>query len=170
MPANLPRRFHLQRHRDVSGVSGTGRVAVGVQWPDGTASVRWLGERPSTVVWDSMDDAEHVHGHGGATEIVWDDEEQPAVPAQRAPEAARATADTITDDELDALYERVAATQARSEELRSTLVRVLSHFTERGHPGEPCLRTPWLTEKAVARWQAALQPPATKEQHGSSGT
>jgi hypothetical protein len=72
----LPRRFHLLRHRDMSGISGTGVVALGVRWPDGTASVRWLGPRPSIVFWDrgGMADAEHVHGHGGATEIVWDDE------------------------------------------------------------------------------------------------
>ncbi|WP_251072194.1 hypothetical protein [Streptomyces sp. ISL-43] len=67
------RRFHLLRHQDISGVSGTGIVAVGVLWPDGTASVRWLGERPSTVHWDRIADAKAVHGHGGATEIVWDD-------------------------------------------------------------------------------------------------
>lgn len=79
---SLPRRFHLQRHHDVSGVSGTGTVALGVLWPDGTASVRWLGDRPSIVFWDSMADAEAVHGHGGATEIVWDDE--PAVHRHRA--------------------------------------------------------------------------------------
>lgn len=73
--SELPRRFHLLRHRDVSGISGTGVVALGVRWPDGTASVRWLGERPSIVFWDQggMADAVHVHGHGGATEIVWDD-------------------------------------------------------------------------------------------------
>ncbi len=72
----LPRRFHLMRHRDVSGISGTGVVALGVRWPDGTASVRWLGDRPSIVFWDrgGMADAEHVHGHAGATEVVWDDE------------------------------------------------------------------------------------------------
>jgi hypothetical protein len=70
-----PRRFHLQRHRDITGASGTGRVADGVLWPDGTASVRWRGERPSTVFWDSLADAEHVHGHGGHTVIVWDDPE-----------------------------------------------------------------------------------------------
>ncbi|MCX5201077.1 hypothetical protein OG897_06320 [Streptomyces sp. NBC_00237] len=67
------RRFHLQRDRDVSGVSGTGVVALGVLWPDGTASVRWLGDRPSIVFWDDMADAEAVHGHGGATRVVWDD-------------------------------------------------------------------------------------------------
>jgi hypothetical protein len=77
----MSRRFHLQRDHDVSGVSGTGRVADGICWPDGTASVRWLGERPSIVFWDGgFADAEYVHGHGGATRIVWDDEE-PDTPA-----------------------------------------------------------------------------------------
>jgi hypothetical protein len=71
-----PRRFHLQRDHDVTGVSGTGRVADGILWSDGTASVRWLGDRPSTVFWDNgLADAEHVHGHGGHTRIVWDDPE-----------------------------------------------------------------------------------------------
>lgn len=74
-----PRRFHLQRTTDITGVSGTGRVADGVLWPDGTASVRWAGERPSIVFWDhGVADAEHVHGHGGHTAIAWDDPEPPA--------------------------------------------------------------------------------------------
>ncbi|MFB6805427.1 hypothetical protein [Streptomyces sp. NPDC056387] len=71
------RRFHLLRHADISGVSGTGIVADGVLWPDGTASLRWRGERPSTVHWDRIADAEAVHGHGGATEIVWTDYDLP---------------------------------------------------------------------------------------------
>jgi hypothetical protein len=71
----MSRRFHLQRDHDVTGVSGTGVVAEGVLWPDGTASVRWLGERPSIVFWDDISHAEYVHGHGGATRIVWDDPE-----------------------------------------------------------------------------------------------
>lgn len=76
LATELPRRFQLLRHRDVSGISGTGVVALGVRWPDGTASVRWLGPRPSVVFWDQgMADAEYVHGHGGATEIVWLDGE-----------------------------------------------------------------------------------------------
>ncbi|MFE7547075.1 hypothetical protein [Streptomyces gardneri] len=69
---NPPRLFHLQRHTDISGVSGTGRVADGVLWPDGTATIRWRGERPSTVHWDALDHAQTVHGHGGATEVIWD--------------------------------------------------------------------------------------------------
>jgi hypothetical protein len=72
-----PRRFHLQRDHDVTGVSGTGRVADGIAWSDGTVSVRWLGDRPSTVFWDDLAHAVHVHGHGGHTRIVWDDPEPP---------------------------------------------------------------------------------------------
>lgn len=77
MTDTQPRRFHLQRTVDVSGVSGTGRVADGVQWADGTVSIRWTGPMPSTVFWHSLANALHVHGHGGATRIVWDDPEPP---------------------------------------------------------------------------------------------
>lgn len=65
------RRFELHRDHDVSGVSGTGVVADGVEWPDGSVSIRWRGERPSIVFWHSLADAEQVHGHGGATRFVW---------------------------------------------------------------------------------------------------
>jgi hypothetical protein len=67
------RRFHLERDHDVTGASGTGRVADGVLWPDGTVAVRWRGERASSVHWDRVEDAIAIHGHGGATRIVWDD-------------------------------------------------------------------------------------------------
>lgn len=76
-PSNSPtaggssRLFSLHRDRDISGVSGTGIVADGCAWPDGTVSIRWRGTTPSTVSWNSIADAEHVHGHGGATRIVW---------------------------------------------------------------------------------------------------
>lgn len=65
------RRFVLQRHTDVTGVSGTGRVAEGVQFTDGTVVIRWAGTRASTVVWASLDDALAVHGHDGATIVEW---------------------------------------------------------------------------------------------------
>lgn len=69
----MTRRFRLDRDTDITGVSGTGTVADGVVWPDGTVSIRWRGDRPSAVFWNSIADAEAVHGHGGATRIVWDD-------------------------------------------------------------------------------------------------
>ena len=70
----IPRIFHLQRDLDITGVSGSGRVADGVLWPDGTVTVRWRGDKPSTAMWGSLEHAQAVHGHGGATRIVFDDE------------------------------------------------------------------------------------------------
>lgn len=68
------RRFHLQRDTDVSGVSGTGKVAEGVLFSDGAVALRWVtGDYRSTVCWCSIRGVEAIHGHGGATRIVWDD-------------------------------------------------------------------------------------------------
>ncbi|MGW1174571.1 hypothetical protein ACWD4P_12725 [Kitasatospora sp. NPDC002543] len=68
-----PRLFHLQRDTDITGISGTGIVAHGVQWPDGTVTIRWTGDMPSTVNWTHIDHATAVHGHGGHTRIIWTD-------------------------------------------------------------------------------------------------
>jgi hypothetical protein len=73
-PPPAPRLFTLERDHDVTGVSGTGIVADGVVWPDGTVSIRWRGERPSVVFWNSLEDAEAVHGHGGSTRFEWAEE------------------------------------------------------------------------------------------------
>lgn len=64
--------FTLLRTEDVSGVSGTGTVADGVEFDDGTVVIRWRGENRSTVVWDTLDDAIAVHGHDGRTQVVFD--------------------------------------------------------------------------------------------------
>jgi hypothetical protein len=61
----------LHRDQDVTGVSGTGVVADGVEFDDGTVVIRWRGERPSTVVWEDLSAAEAVHGHVGATRFVF---------------------------------------------------------------------------------------------------
>ncbi|MFE9624266.1 hypothetical protein [Streptomyces sp. NPDC006527] len=71
-----PRRFVLRRRRDISGISGLGDVADGVLWPDGTASIRWRGEHPSVVFWDrGRVSVESIHGHQGATEVVFLDQD-----------------------------------------------------------------------------------------------
>lgn len=75
--AIVPRRFHLVRSEDVSGVSGTGIVAEGAQWSDGTVTVRWFGEHSSVVQWRSRDDALAIHGHDGRTRLLWLDQERP---------------------------------------------------------------------------------------------
>lgn len=69
-----PRAFSLYRQQDVTGVSGTGVVATGAQFPDGVVVIRWAGPWASTVVWDSLDAAMHVHGHDGKTIVLWEDE------------------------------------------------------------------------------------------------
>lgn len=62
------RLFELYRHTDVTGLSGTGVVAHGTQWPDGTVSLRWAGEWPSFSNWTDLETLLAVHGHQGATE------------------------------------------------------------------------------------------------------
>lgn len=72
----MQRRFVLQRDEDVSGVSGTGTVAEGVEFSDGRAAVRWIvGDHRSTVAWDRVESVDVIHGHNGATKIVWLDPE-----------------------------------------------------------------------------------------------
>ena len=67
------RRFHLDRHQDETGVSGTGMVAQGVLFDNGKVALTWLTERPSVTVYDSLDDVEAVHLHHGATSLIWED-------------------------------------------------------------------------------------------------
>lgn len=64
-------RFYLNRVEDETGVSGTGIVAEGVQFTDGTAVLRWTTATSSTAVYASIGDVEAIHGHGGSTQIVW---------------------------------------------------------------------------------------------------
>jgi len=63
--------FQLQRDEDESGVSGTGVVAEGVVFADGTTAIRWKTATSSTAVYNSIEDLEYIHGHHGKTKIVW---------------------------------------------------------------------------------------------------
>ena len=62
--------FYLERDEDESGVSGTGRVAHGVVFDDGTVSMRWLTEYRSTATYRRLDDVWRIHSHGGKTRLV----------------------------------------------------------------------------------------------------
>lgn len=70
---NQPKAFVLQRDTDVTGISGTGVVAQGVEFDDGTVALRWMGKWPTSVVFHEkgIDSVLHVHGHDGSTRIVW---------------------------------------------------------------------------------------------------
>jgi len=67
------KRFNLHRFEDETGVSGTGVVSEGVMFTDGKCAMRWLTERTSVALYDSIDDLEYIHGHDGKTVVVWID-------------------------------------------------------------------------------------------------
>lgn len=64
-------RFVLQRIEDESGVSGTGYIAEGVQFTDGTCALRWRTQYKSTAVYENMNDLKAIHGHNGKTKVLW---------------------------------------------------------------------------------------------------
>ena len=76
------RRFELHRDADVTGISGTGTVAEGVQFTDHTVALRWLKSRtarpdhvrPTTVLHDDIDSVTVLHSHDGRTRVVWLDD------------------------------------------------------------------------------------------------
>lgn len=67
--SNKPETFDLVRLHDETGISGTGKVAEGVVFMDGTTALRWLTKHRSTVVYESAREVLAIHGHGGKTEI-----------------------------------------------------------------------------------------------------
>lgn len=84
------RRFEVVRTQDVTGMSGTGVVAEGVEFSDGTVAVRWRelpeeslnyqrGVRATTVIFPNAAAVEALHGHNGATTLAWIDDEFGAV-------------------------------------------------------------------------------------------
>lgn len=69
----LHRRFRFNRVEDISGSSGTGYVAQGVEFADGTVVVRWNSANASTAIYASMGELQNIHGHNGRTKIEWID-------------------------------------------------------------------------------------------------
>ena len=52
--------------------------------------------------------------------------------------------------------ERAEKAEAEVERLRALLSEVVGYFTEKGYPGEACLRTGWIRVGTVDEWRAAL--------------
>lgn len=74
------RRFELVRHEDNTGTSGTGVVAVGVEYPDGAVHMQWLNDRNDDLntssngvafkpAPDGIEATREIHGHEGRTEV-----------------------------------------------------------------------------------------------------
>lgn len=68
------RRFVLERAEDVSGTSGTGTVAEGVEFSNGQVVVHWLSQLESVNVYANAKVLEKLHGHEGRTVVQWVDE------------------------------------------------------------------------------------------------
>lgn len=68
------RRFIMIRSKDLTGISGTGVVAEGAVFSDGLSILRWLRSPFALGVYPSLDDLITVHGHGGASQVVFMDE------------------------------------------------------------------------------------------------
>ena len=98
------RTFRLIRDVDVTGVSGTGVVAEGIEFTDGRCAIRWIvGEHRSTVAWDSITSVHAIHGHGGNTRIVFQNSDGaaaafPNVPAGSEPRVT--VSETYNDGSL----------------------------------------------------------------------
>ena len=78
--ADVPRRFELVREEDVSNTSGTGVVAVGVEYPDGAVHMQWrnaendgLGTDSNGCAFkpapDGLAATKEIHGHDGRTTV-----------------------------------------------------------------------------------------------------
>lgn len=77
------RKFVLVRDIDVTGISGTGPVAEGIEFSDGIVVLRWLRAgtsrpshvKPTTVIHDDIASVVGLHSHDGKTRIVFVEEE-----------------------------------------------------------------------------------------------
>lgn len=67
-----PGLYDMIRTTDQTGVSGTGRVAQMAIFEDGTATVRWMTGKDSTVNWSKWQDAVdvHINAHPDTTKLV----------------------------------------------------------------------------------------------------
>ncbi|WP_328327569.1 hypothetical protein OHA70_01270 [Kribbella sp. NBC_00382] len=74
-PQSEPRLFHLVRPpgaSPVAGAAGLVIVAEGVEWSDGTVTLRWRGRWPATSAWEGGIAAVlAVHGQNGTTKLRW---------------------------------------------------------------------------------------------------
>lgn len=75
MTSAEPRRFHLNRLVDETGMSGLGRVTDGIQLPNGVVVMWWLVPPYSVQIYRTVDEMHFIHKHGGrnTTELVWDE-------------------------------------------------------------------------------------------------
>lgn len=65
----------MVRNEDESGVSGTGVVAYGVEFPNGQCVMYWLTAYSSIAIYPTAQELISIHGHGGKTTLRWIDKD-----------------------------------------------------------------------------------------------
>lgn len=73
--SNPPRRFYLERLKDETGVSRSGRVLEGVLWQNGEVSVQWRPPHSTYGFYHSMQEflIIHVDCHPSCNVVRWID-------------------------------------------------------------------------------------------------
>src|SRR5690606_14486932 len=105
------RLFHLVRHEDVSGISGCGVVAEGVQFHDGQCVLSWFGQYHTTESSPDVETLMALHGHGGRTTLHWEGtdmnqaETMTATQDQQELESRVAQLESDRDDTTDRMRE-----------------------------------------------------------------
>lgn len=67
------------RDEDESGVSGTGKVAEGLEFENGKIVIQWLSHKTSVTIFDNIKLFRDIHGHHGKTRVVWIDPDPDAI-------------------------------------------------------------------------------------------
>jgi hypothetical protein len=65
------RLFYLHRKEDVSGTSGNGIVAEGVEFTNGQCVLHWLTQFSSIAVYPTIKELTNIHSHDGRTEVKY---------------------------------------------------------------------------------------------------
>lgn len=65
--------FHLLRLVDKTGTSGTGVVAIGAILPSNRVILEWTSSEKTETIFESIEQVIRLHGHQGATVLVWGD-------------------------------------------------------------------------------------------------
>lgn len=108
---------HIDRHVDVHGVSGEGRVADVFEASNGKCIVIWISPNTSVNVYDSAKAVENVHNHGGKTAVIWDWESPLDPDPMDALQKKDEDRPSLSEDEANAIVEEVA--EATSQEVAS---------------------------------------------------
>lgn len=74
---------------------------------------------------------------------------------------SRAARGALTSAEGPLLRQRVEHLIADRDQLAVVLREILAHFTEKGHPGVPALRTSWIRAETVEKWRSVADEPRT---------